>query len=127
MEGQGVAASPASASGRQDEFAGAVVAAEFNDPGGSHVTDDILGDGEDRRHNGDDTIVMPAPDFSEPPAPGAAAFPTPPESAQSLREPQLPRAGFLPQSGPLPQPSRRPAAAPLPQEAEIPVRAPASQ
>ena len=70
---------------------------------------------------------MPAPDFSEPPAPGAAAFPPPPESAQSPREPQLPRAGFLPQSGPLPQAGRRPAAAPLPQEAEIPVRAPAGQ
>jgi hypothetical protein len=49
MEGQGVAASPASAVGRQGEPGlGAVAAAEFGHPAETHVTSDIAGSGEGR-------------------------------------------------------------------------------
>ena len=61
MEGQGVAASAASEAGRHGEpGAGAVVAADFEDPGVSHVTSDASGGGDGQRRNGDDTLVMPA-------------------------------------------------------------------
>jgi energy-coupling factor transporter ATP-binding protein EcfA2 len=70
MEGQGVAASPASEAGRNGEpGAGAIVAADFDDPGVSHVTGDVSGGGEGQRRNGDDTLVIPAlgrPEASEP-------------------------------------------------------------
>ena len=73
MEGQGVAASAASEAGRHGEpGAGAVVAAECDDPGASHVISDASGGGEGQQRNGDDTLVMPAlgrPDESEPRTP----------------------------------------------------------
>ena len=70
MEGQGVAASAASEAGRTSEPAvGAVVAAGFDDPGVSHAISDDSGSGDGQRHNGDDTVVIPAlgrPEASEP-------------------------------------------------------------
>ena len=71
MEGQGVAASAAFEAGRHSEpGAGAVVAADFDDPGVSHVTSDTSGGGEGQWRNGDDTIVMPALGRPEAPGPG---------------------------------------------------------
>src|SRR5580692_11778025 len=76
MEGQGVAASAASEAGRRGEpGAGAVAAADFDDPGVSHVTGDTSGGGEGQWRNGDDTIVMPALGRPEVPDPGPQSHP----------------------------------------------------
>src|ERR1700732_1797338 len=78
MEGQGVAGAAASEAGRHGEpGAGAVVAADFDDPGVSHVTGDTSGGGEGQRRNGDDTLVMPA--LGRPEAPGPSEGPSPSE------------------------------------------------
>src|SRR6476661_959244 len=72
MEGQGVAATSASAVGRQGEpGSGAVAAAdfghpaEFGRPAETHVTSDIAGSGEGRGRNGDDSHVMTGPGHPE--------------------------------------------------------------
>src|SRR5271156_6068367 len=76
MEGQGVAASAASEAGRHGEpGAGAVVAADFDDPGVSHVTSDTSGGGEGQRRNGGDTLVKPALGRPEAPGPGQGEGP----------------------------------------------------
>src|SRR3984957_5484261 len=65
MEGQGGAPSSAPAAGKQDESgAGPVVAAEFDDPGESHVTNDVADGGEDQGQGGNDRDVMVAPSHS---------------------------------------------------------------
>jgi energy-coupling factor transporter ATP-binding protein EcfA2 len=65
MEGQGGAPSSAPAAGKQDESgAGPVVAAEFDDPGESHVTNDVADSGEDQGQSGNDRDVMVAPSHS---------------------------------------------------------------
>src|SRR5439155_13417026 len=66
MEGQGMAASSASAVGRQGEpGSGAVAAVEFGHPAETHVTSDIAGSGEGRGRNGDDSHVMTGPGHPE--------------------------------------------------------------
>src|SRR5437879_1043333 len=72
MEGQGVAASSASAVGRQGQYG----------PAETHVTSDITRGGEGRGRNGDDSHVMMGPGH-----PGASSqddgMPQPPDSSQS--------------------------------------------
>src|SRR6478752_3935781 len=93
MEGQGVAASSASAVGRQGQYG----------PAETHVTSDIRRGGEGRGRNGDDSHVMmepghlatsfqddgmsPTPDSSQPPRlpTGGQARPS---AAQASREPE---------------------------------------
>src|SRR6266581_2262964 len=90
MEGQGVAASSASAVGRQGKYG----------PAETHVTSDITRGGEGRGRNGDDSHVMmgpghpeassqddgmPRPPDSSPPAGGQAR---PPAGGQAAREPE---------------------------------------
>src|SRR6267154_3346372 len=96
MEGQGVAASSASAAGRQVEpGSGAVAAAEFGHPADTYVTSDITGGGEGRGRNGDDSYVMVASDHPEessqdagvPQAPDSSPPSRPPTGDQSSREP----------------------------------------
>src|SRR6266516_564403 len=66
MEGQGMAASSASAVGRQGEpGSGAVAAAECGHPAETHVTSDIAGGGEVRGGNGDGSHVMTGPSHPE--------------------------------------------------------------
>ena len=66
MEGQGVAASSASAVGRQGESGpGVVTAAGFGHPAETHVTSDIAGGGEGRGRNGDDSHVIVGPGYPE--------------------------------------------------------------
>ena len=66
MEGQGMAASSASAVGRQGEPGpGAVAAAEFGHSAETHVTSDIAGSGEGWGRNGDDSHVMTRPGHPE--------------------------------------------------------------
>src|ERR1700722_14033150 len=61
MEGQGVSASAASEAGRHGEpGAGAIAAADLDDPGVTHATSDTTDGGEGQRRNGDDTLVIPA-------------------------------------------------------------------
>src|SRR6266581_3769852 len=106
MEGQGVAASSASAVGRQGKYG----------PAETHVTSDITRGGEGRGHNGDDSHVMmgpghpeassqddgmpqtpdssqpppdssqPPPDSSQPPPAGGQA--RPPAEGQASQEPE---------------------------------------
>src|ERR1700691_5036352 len=65
MEGQGGAPSSAPAAGKQDESgAGPGVAAEFNDPGESQVTNDVADSGEDQGQSGDGRWVTVAPGHS---------------------------------------------------------------
>ena len=96
MEGQGVTASAASEAGRHGEpGAGAIAAADFDDPGVTHVTSDTTGGGEGQRQNGDDTLVIPAPGRPEVPGSGPAvpfagpaeSGPRPPGSANSPASP----------------------------------------
>src|SRR5580700_5560144 len=103
MEGQGVAASAASEAGRHGEpGAGAVVAADFDDPGVSHVTSDTSGGGEGQRRNGDDTLVMPA--LGRPDAPGEGpSSGKDPGAGPSASEDRSPGAG--PSSGESPSPA----------------------
>src|SRR5689334_1350888 len=66
MDGQGMAASSASAVGRQGEpGSGAVAAAEFGHPVETHVTSDIAGGGEGRGRRGDDSHVMVGEGYPE--------------------------------------------------------------
>ena len=87
MEGQGVAASSASAVGRQGKYG----------PAETHVTSDITRGGEGRGRNGDDSHVMmgpghpeassqddgmpQTPDSSPPPPPDSSPPPPPPDSS----------------------------------------------
>jgi energy-coupling factor transporter ATP-binding protein EcfA2 len=118
MEGQGGAASAASKAGRRgnDPGAGAVVAAEFDDPGVSHVTSDVAEADEGRRQGGDDTIVIPAVDRPEAPAPDTDASPLPSEPSASFPPPEpsappssLPKSGLLPPVASEPSEPPRPA------------------
>ena len=97
MEGQGVAASSASAVGRQGEpGSGAVAAAEFGHPAESHVTSDITGGGEGRGRNGDDSHVMVGPGYPEessqddgmPQAPDSSQPSRPAAEGQASEEPE---------------------------------------
>src|ERR1051325_3193620 len=80
MEGQGLAASSASAVGRQGQ----------DGPAETHVTSDITRGGEGRGHNGDDSHVMMGPGHSEaysqdegmPPTPDSSQPPRPPTGGQ---------------------------------------------
>src|SRR5271169_4810585 len=110
MEGQGVAASAASEAGRHgDPGVGAVAAADFDDPGVSHVTSDTSGGGEGQGRNGDDTLVMPAlgrPEASGPGPAGPVGSPAGPAGSPAgpLRSAGSPPASQPPGSPP-PQPS----------------------
>src|SRR6266566_8636067 len=95
MEGQGVAASSAAAAGRQGKPGpGAVAAAEFGHPAETHVTSDIMGGGEGRGRNGDDSHVMVGPGHPEassqddgmPHSPDSSQPPRPPAGGQAPRE-----------------------------------------
>src|SRR6266566_5171235 len=95
MEGQGVAASSAAAAGRQGKPGpGAVAAAEFGHPAETHVTSDIMGGGEGRGRNGDDSHVMVGPGHPEassqddgmPHSPDSSQPPRPPAGGQASRE-----------------------------------------
>jgi len=87
MEGQGVAASSASAAGRQGEpGSGAVAAAEFGHPADTNVTSDIKGGGEGRGRNGDDNHVMITPGHPEASSQDAGT-PQVPDSSLSPRPP----------------------------------------
>jgi energy-coupling factor transporter ATP-binding protein EcfA2 len=97
MEGQGVAASAASEAGRHGEpGAGAVVAADFADPGVSHVSSDASGGEEGQRRNGDDTLVMPALGRPDTPEPGAAAQPDVPAEPGAAAQPDVPAEPDVP-------------------------------
>ena len=105
MEGQGVAASAASEAGQNGEpGAGAIVAADFDDPGVSHVTDEVSGGGEGQWRNGDDTLVMPAlgrPEASEPgpdtpPPPVGSSAPPPADAPPAADRPPPPAAAEQP-------------------------------
>ncbi len=80
MEGQGLAASSASAVGRQGQY----------DPAETHGTSDITRGGEGRGRNGDDSHVMmgqghPEASFQD------DGMPQPPDSSQSPRPPRYRR------------------------------------
>ena len=90
MEGQGMAASSASAVGRQGEpGSGAVAAAEFGHPAETHVTSDIVGGGEGRGRNGDDSHVMTRPGHPE----ASSQDDGMPQSPDSSPPPGLPAGG----------------------------------
>ena len=99
MEGQGVAASSASAAGRKGQSgAGGVAAA---DPGENHVTSDVEDGGEGRGVNGDDSHVIVTPGYPEASAQDASMPPSPEQASsgqQPPREPQLPTASHEPES-----------------------------
>src|SRR5271165_2272956 len=64
MEGQGVAASAASAAGGRGESSSDTgVAAEFDHPAENHVVGDIADGGESKGGNRDDSHVMVSPDY----------------------------------------------------------------
>jgi hypothetical protein len=112
MEGQGVASA-----GAPGEFgAGSVVAAEFRDPGASHVTDGG-DDGNGQERNGDDTVVMPAQghlangDPAEPGDEPRAAQPSPGDSSVPPPAPATePPTVVMPAIPAEPAPPARPAA-----------------
>src|SRR5690349_5603539 len=90
MEGQGMAASSASAVGRQGEpGSGAVVSAEFGHLAETHVTSDIAGGGEGRGGNGDDSYVMTRPGHPE----ASSQDDGMPQSPDSSPPPGLPARG----------------------------------
>src|SRR2546427_311810 len=136
MEGQGVAASSASAAGRRGEpGSGAVAAAEFGHSADTNVTSDIKGGGEGWGRNGDDNHVMVTPGHPEassqdagtpgrreqrPPRPAPCRPLTPgprqplnpnpssPRQLPSPRHPPTPRQPPIPRQPPNPrQPSPR--------------------
>ena len=97
MEGQGVAASSASAVGRHGESGPHVVpAAESGPLADNQVTSDIADCGDDQGRNGDDSHVMitsghpeaSAQDVSMPQSPDSSQPPQPPYEAQSSQEHQ---------------------------------------
>src|ERR1700722_11487486 len=96
MEGQGGAPSSAPAAGTQDESgAGAVVDAEFDDPGENRVTSDVADSGADQEQSGNDRDVMVVPDHSAassedtpPPSPPEAG-PAPAEAEPAPAEPHV--------------------------------------
>ncbi len=97
MEGQGVAASSASAVGRHGESGpGAVAAAVFGHPADNHATSDIADGGEGQGRNGDDSHVMVAPghpgasaqDASMSQSPDSSQSPRPVREERSSQEPQ---------------------------------------
>src|SRR3984957_18629224 len=102
MEGQGVAASAASEAGRHGEpGAGAIAAADFDDPGVTHVSSDTTDGGEGQRRNGDDTLVIPA--LGRPEVPGSGPSPSPasgPSSSPGLDPAPGPSPGLDPTPGP---------------------------
>src|SRR6266481_5898403 len=122
MEGQGVAASSASAAGGQGEpGSGAVAAAEFGHPADTYVTSDIKGGGEGQGRNGDDNHVMAAPGHPEASSQDAGMSPVPdssphtdtpqaPDSSQHADTPQVPDSSpdvgvpQVPDSSPSPRP-----------------------
>ena len=90
MEGQGMAASSASAVGRQGEpGSGTVAAAEFGHPAETHVTSDIAGGGEGWGRNGDDSHVMTRPGHPE----ASSENDGMPQSPDSSPPPGLPAGG----------------------------------
>ena len=90
MEGQGMAASSASAVGRQGEpGSGAVAAVEFGHPAETHVTSDIAGSGEGWGRNGDDSHVMTRPGHPE----ASSENDGMPQSPDSSPLPGLPAGG----------------------------------
>src|SRR6185437_10790972 len=80
MEGQGVAASSASAVGRQGQYG----------PAETHVTSDITRGGEGRGRNGDDSHVMMGPGHPETSSQDDGMPPTP-DSSQPPQPPRPPR------------------------------------
>ena len=92
MEGQGVAASAASAaSGRGESGPGAGVAADFDHPAGNYVTSDTTGGSEGQGCNGDDSYVMVASGYPKASAQDAGMSQSP-ESSRSPRSPRSPGA-----------------------------------
>ena len=112
MEGQGVAASPAPAAGRQGQpGAGAVVAAELTDPGEDRVTSVMAHSGEGQGPSGDDSHVMVTPGYPEASAQDAGVSPRgeqpPPESSAEHQPSQESTSEYQPsQSPPSPAPSQ---------------------
>ena len=108
MEGQGVAASSASAAGRHGQSGvGAVAAAELSDSDENRVTSDIADGGEGRGVNGDDSHVTVAPGYPEASAQDAEmASPLEPLPSRrqaspgqdASREPQPSEASHAPES-----------------------------
>ena len=103
MEGQGVTASAASAADRNGGSGrSAVAAAELDDPGMSHVTGDVVDNGEGQRSNEDDTVVIPAVGQSE------ASMP---EQPGQLEEVSAPEALAAPETASPPEALEAPEAA----------------
>ncbi len=115
MKGQGVAASPAPAAGRQDEpGASGVVAAELADPGEDRVTSVVANGGEGQGLSGDDSHVMAAPGHPEAsaqdtgmspqrkqsPPPESTAEDQPSQEPAAEHQPQEPAAEYQPTQGP---------------------------
>jgi energy-coupling factor transporter ATP-binding protein EcfA2 len=92
MEGQGVAASAASAAdGPGESGPGAGVAAELDHPAENHVTGDIADGGEGQERNVDDSNVTVAPGYPEASAQDANMSQSP-GSSQSPRSPREERS-----------------------------------
>jgi energy-coupling factor transporter ATP-binding protein EcfA2 len=97
MEGQGVAASAASAAdGRSESGPGAGVAAELDHPAENHVTGDIADRGEGQERNEDDSHVMVAAGYPEK-SDQDASMSRSPESSQPPRAPGEERSSYEPQ------------------------------
>jgi energy-coupling factor transporter ATP-binding protein EcfA2 len=125
MEGQGLAASAASQAGRPDEPAlGAVVAADFDDPGVSHVTSDIPENSESQRRSGDDTVVIPPPP-AEPQIPATAQTPATPQIPATSQTPPAPQVPVAEQPQ-QPEPESEQKAAPPELSTPAPEPAPAA-
>src|SRR5215472_9717009 len=96
MEGQGVAASSASAGRQGESGSGAVAAAEFGHSAETFVATGITDSGEGRERNGDDSYVTvppshpeaSSPDADVPRSPDSSPPPRPPRVEQSSREPE---------------------------------------
>src|ERR1700750_930705 len=92
MEGQGVAASSASAAGRQGQYG----------PAGTHVTSDITRGGEGRGRTGDDSYVMMDSRYPE----ASSQDDGVPQTPDSSPPPRLPAGGRARPSAP--QASQKP-------------------
>src|SRR5262245_49468595 len=96
MEGQGVAASSASAGRQGESGSGAVAAAEFGHSAKTFVATGITDSGEGRERNGDDSYVTVPPSHPEASSPDADVRRSPdssppprsPRVKQSSREPE---------------------------------------